>query len=1036
MPHFRALRRAILAAWLLLIAALTAPGVASAAALVTVDKDPTAAPGDAVQITVTADGQADELSVFRRPGLASDFATSNWSAFDVVEVRRLITSLSPVNRPASPDPITANWCAEDSGLSDVVYCLISKTTPQAKVAATLGDGADSFEVTAGTQPLVVDVDGGPGPDFVGGGDGDDTLTGGAGIDNLFGNGGADTLQAQDGVADGTLSCGGGTDHAVVDGPDVVDVDCETEQRAANPVTLQFAFPTTSRGEGDGSQVLAVTEATPSTGSGSFKLEVVGGTATKGEDYTAAFDGQVVDYESSAIQYSVSMGITDDAKHEGDETVIFKLTSPDGDVQVGTPDTFTVTITDNDPATPGGGEPMTLPPPDPHAGKPVEASAPAPAAVLPRPGLVSKRLPDFTRGGTFLAAPCKSRGYCDVNDVRTYLTSEGLAADITIKTTSSTNDAPNPKKVVLGEVVGSTPRDGDPVSFVPGDRFAMELQVFAPKVPESEQKCKASQKIRAGADTTLGKYLVGKTLEEVKRELLTFECYSRKGADETGVRYAITTTVKPGTRYAEVDKVSDQRIDGSSRTTLVVAMRVPPSELILTVGPDPSKPGLGLALSDGTLTVDPDTKVGLRVRVGLPSTGAPVPAGTEVTLRDPDGQLVDRAVTDAAGEATLTGLIPESKRYEIYASFADRDGDAIAGALQLNAKKRTGSFATLSGVKVSAGAGSSTKAKPLSVPTARRAQGALVPCTGSIPRSKDANIATVQAAAEAFFCAFVRQSNKRDLDAPLARYAVAFPGPTFDRVIAAADKLGPMMTGDLDQAAKEGMTVAFVAAGNPSGELSVKTSPTEKLVATIATDGQSALQIPAAVTPISNGLPAFRDTVNDVTFTIDSRIMIESVSSTISSGRQITGGGALSVSAANFSVFPASSAVAGADGIVAGGAGNIVAGGAGNIVAGGAGNIVAGGAGNIVAGGAGNVIAAGAGNIVAGGAGNIVAGGAGNIVAGGAGNIVAGGAGNIVAGGAGNIVAGGAGNLAAAKLGKAFGAVVNRQGQIVAGGAGN
>ena len=90
-----------------------------------------------------------------------------------------------------------------------------------------------------------DIDGGAGNDYLEGGKGHDTLTGGPGKDILFGDEtdtscnasfpescvryGNDVIQARDGEAD-QISCGPGTDRAVVDAIDVVAPDCETVER--------------------------------------------------------------------------------------------------------------------------------------------------------------------------------------------------------------------------------------------------------------------------------------------------------------------------------------------------------------------------------------------------------------------------------------------------------------------------------------------------------------------------------------------------------------------------------------------------------------------------------------------------------------------------------------------------------------------------------------------------------------------------------------------------------------------------------------
>lgn len=79
---------------------------------------------------------------------------------------------------------------------------------------------------------VDNLDGGEGADLLVGGAGDDSVVGGAGTDQIFGDEqratsawGNDVLIAVDGGAD-RISCGEGTDTAVVDADDAADGNCE------------------------------------------------------------------------------------------------------------------------------------------------------------------------------------------------------------------------------------------------------------------------------------------------------------------------------------------------------------------------------------------------------------------------------------------------------------------------------------------------------------------------------------------------------------------------------------------------------------------------------------------------------------------------------------------------------------------------------------------------------------------------------------------------------------------------------------------
>jgi hypothetical protein len=118
----------------------------------------------------------------------------------------------------------------------------SNLSPAGSVSVVRAMGGDDRIVG---QDASEDIDGGAGNDYLEGGKGHDTLTGGPGRDVIFGDEtdtscnssfpescvryGNDVIQARDGEVD-QITCGPGTDRAVVDAIDVVAPDCETVER--------------------------------------------------------------------------------------------------------------------------------------------------------------------------------------------------------------------------------------------------------------------------------------------------------------------------------------------------------------------------------------------------------------------------------------------------------------------------------------------------------------------------------------------------------------------------------------------------------------------------------------------------------------------------------------------------------------------------------------------------------------------------------------------------------------------------------------
>jgi hypothetical protein len=116
----------------------------------------------------------------------------------------------------------------------------------------------------------------------------------------------------------------------------------------NDRALAFSSATYSVNEGDGTATVAISR-TGSTGaySDTVHFATANGTATAGSDYTAV--SQTVTFAAGDTSKTVSVPITDDSRVESSETVLLSLSSPSAPATLGSPNTATLTITDNDTA---------------------------------------------------------------------------------------------------------------------------------------------------------------------------------------------------------------------------------------------------------------------------------------------------------------------------------------------------------------------------------------------------------------------------------------------------------------------------------------------------------------------------------------------------------------------------------------------------------------------------------------------------------------------------------------------------------------
>jgi Tol biopolymer transport system component len=119
--------------------------------------------------------------------------------------------------------------------------------------------------------------------------------------------------------------------------------------SANHLGLGNASPNV--GEGGCSLQVTVFRGGNAGGVGPITVDyaTVDGTATAGSDYTAV--SGTLNFPEGTFSRTITIPIFDDQLIEGSEQFSISLSNPTGEVDLGTPSSATVTITDNDPTTP-------------------------------------------------------------------------------------------------------------------------------------------------------------------------------------------------------------------------------------------------------------------------------------------------------------------------------------------------------------------------------------------------------------------------------------------------------------------------------------------------------------------------------------------------------------------------------------------------------------------------------------------------------------------------------------------------------------
>ncbi|HUQ31150.1 MAG TPA: tandem-95 repeat protein, partial [Pyrinomonadaceae bacterium] len=110
--------------------------------------------------------------------------------------------------------------------------------------------------------------------------------------------------------------------------------------------LQFSAATYTVSEGGGTVTITVTRTDGSVGTSHVDYATSNGTATAGQDYTAA-SGQLT-FDPGVTTQTFNVPITNDTIDENDETVNLTLSNVTGSSSLGAQTTAVLTITDNDP----------------------------------------------------------------------------------------------------------------------------------------------------------------------------------------------------------------------------------------------------------------------------------------------------------------------------------------------------------------------------------------------------------------------------------------------------------------------------------------------------------------------------------------------------------------------------------------------------------------------------------------------------------------------------------------------------------------
>jgi CSLREA domain-containing protein len=150
---------------------------------------------------------------------------------------------------------------------------------------------------------------------------------------------------QSGTVTATIGAGVATDAA--GNPNTASTSTDNTVTFNIPGQIQFKSSTFSVNENGTAASIVVTRTGGSGGQVSATFNTSNGTATAGADYTAVNSFVVTFADGDTADKTVTVPITDDTMQEPDETVNLALTNPTGGAALGSPNTATLTIVDND-----------------------------------------------------------------------------------------------------------------------------------------------------------------------------------------------------------------------------------------------------------------------------------------------------------------------------------------------------------------------------------------------------------------------------------------------------------------------------------------------------------------------------------------------------------------------------------------------------------------------------------------------------------------------------------------------------------------